>query len=352
MGGVDGETQTFSAAPSTYANLQTANSGTGSTAATNCVIGGATKGFTAQTSINPGAFTNDAPASVNGGTAFTVLVHAAPPAGTSTNATRDARVRGQLSDNTTRDARIRGQLTSNRTTDVRIKGETSTNRTNDARIRGELSTSQTRDIRITGQLASNATRDARLTAQATSNALRETRITGYLTTNDTRAARITGQNTTTVDRGARITGETLTTEDTRAARIVGTSPVGPNGTTLIDDFERADENPLDTDDYVNFWWTTSGDWKLEDGRVTPVGTNGFNIARKQTGFTGNCEVFAQVFGISGETSYFNMALRREATNVAGYGLDTHSDYVRLDKFGPSGAVIAGPDMGYTFTDGD
>src|SRR5678816_899360 len=79
MGGVDGETQTFSAAPSGYANLQTANSGTGSTPATNCVIGAATKGLTAVTSENPGAFTNSAPTTANGGTAFTVLVHA--PAG-------------------------------------------------------------------------------------------------------------------------------------------------------------------------------------------------------------------------------------------------------------------------------
>lgn len=84
MGGVDGETQTFSAAPSGYSNLQTANSGTGSTPATNCVIGGATKGLTAVTSENPGAFTNSAPTTANGGTGFTVLVHAAASGTTET----------------------------------------------------------------------------------------------------------------------------------------------------------------------------------------------------------------------------------------------------------------------------
>lgn len=81
MAGVDGETQTFSAAPASYSNLQTANSGTAGTAATNCVIAGATRQRTAVTAENPGAFTNDAPQTANGGTAYTVLAHASGAAG-------------------------------------------------------------------------------------------------------------------------------------------------------------------------------------------------------------------------------------------------------------------------------
>lgn len=79
MGAVDGETQSFTA-PSGYSNIQNANSGTSGVATTNGRAGGASRGLTAVTSEDPGAFTNAAPTTANGGTAYTVLVHA--PSGT------------------------------------------------------------------------------------------------------------------------------------------------------------------------------------------------------------------------------------------------------------------------------
>lgn len=80
-GGLDGETQTFSATPSGFANQTGGNSGTGGAAATNGIWSGATRQYTAVTSVDPSAWTNDAPATADGGAAYTVLVHAPAGAG-------------------------------------------------------------------------------------------------------------------------------------------------------------------------------------------------------------------------------------------------------------------------------
>jgi hypothetical protein len=77
FGGLDGETQTFSAAPSTpssYSNLQQANSGTGGAASTNVRIAGASRQATVS-SEDPGAFTAEAPET--GWTAFVIAIHPA-----------------------------------------------------------------------------------------------------------------------------------------------------------------------------------------------------------------------------------------------------------------------------------
>lgn len=73
MGGYDGETGAFTAAPTNYSNLAAANSGTGGAVATNCIIGGATRGLTASSSEDPGAFTHGTPSS-----GWTGLVVAVP----------------------------------------------------------------------------------------------------------------------------------------------------------------------------------------------------------------------------------------------------------------------------------
>lgn len=70
--GGDGETGAYTAAPTNYANLATANSGTGGAAASNVLMGGASRGLTASTSEDPGAFTHAA--HTNGWTAFTVAI--------------------------------------------------------------------------------------------------------------------------------------------------------------------------------------------------------------------------------------------------------------------------------------
>jgi len=74
MAGVDGEGTGFSAAPTNYSNLAAANSGTGGAVATNCLIGGATRGLNASSSEDPGAFTHAAAAA--GGCAVVVAVPA------------------------------------------------------------------------------------------------------------------------------------------------------------------------------------------------------------------------------------------------------------------------------------
>jgi hypothetical protein len=77
VAGWDGETIAASAAPSGYANLTNANSGTGGAVATNCLLASATKGTTATTTENPGVFTSPAPNA--GWTAITIGVAAAQP---------------------------------------------------------------------------------------------------------------------------------------------------------------------------------------------------------------------------------------------------------------------------------
>lgn len=74
MGGVDGEGTGFTGAPTNYSNLAAADSGTGGAVATNCRVGGATRGLTASSSEDPGAFTHGAAA--NGGCAVVVAVPA------------------------------------------------------------------------------------------------------------------------------------------------------------------------------------------------------------------------------------------------------------------------------------
>lgn len=72
----DGEVGAFTAAPTNYVNLQAANSGTGGTAGTNVLIGGASRQLTAA-SDDPGVFTHGA--ANLGWTAFTVAVHPLAP---------------------------------------------------------------------------------------------------------------------------------------------------------------------------------------------------------------------------------------------------------------------------------
>jgi hypothetical protein len=77
LAGGDGEVGAYTAAPTNYGSLATANSGTGSTAATNCFIGGASRAIAASSSDDPGAFTHGA--HTTGWTAFTVVIHPPPP---------------------------------------------------------------------------------------------------------------------------------------------------------------------------------------------------------------------------------------------------------------------------------
>jgi len=79
MAAGDGEVGAYTGAPTNYTNLQAANSGTGSTAATNCIAGGASRQLTAA-SDDPGAFTHGA--HTTGWTAYTVVVHPPPPTST------------------------------------------------------------------------------------------------------------------------------------------------------------------------------------------------------------------------------------------------------------------------------
>jgi hypothetical protein len=74
VAGQDGEVGAYTAFPTNYANLITANSGTTGAAATNCYMGGASRQLTAA-SENPGAFTHGA--ATTGGMAWTIAIH--PP---------------------------------------------------------------------------------------------------------------------------------------------------------------------------------------------------------------------------------------------------------------------------------
>lgn len=77
MGGEDQEVGTFSAAPANYTNLVNANSGTGGVAATNVLMGGASRQLTASSSDNAGVFTHAA--AVTGWTAFAIAIRALQP---------------------------------------------------------------------------------------------------------------------------------------------------------------------------------------------------------------------------------------------------------------------------------
>jgi hypothetical protein len=72
----DGEVGAYTAAPTNYLNLVTANCGTGGVPASNCYMGGASRQLTAA-SEDPGAFTHGA--ATTGWTAWTIAIHPAPP---------------------------------------------------------------------------------------------------------------------------------------------------------------------------------------------------------------------------------------------------------------------------------
>lgn len=74
MAGGDGEVGAYTAFPTNYANLTTANSGTGGNPNTNVFMGGATRALTASSSEDAGAFTHAA--HTTGWTAYTVAVRA------------------------------------------------------------------------------------------------------------------------------------------------------------------------------------------------------------------------------------------------------------------------------------
>lgn len=77
LAGGDGEVGAYTAVPTNYANLQAANSGTGGTAASNVLMGGASRQITASSSDNPGAFTHAA--HTTGWTAFAVAIREPAP---------------------------------------------------------------------------------------------------------------------------------------------------------------------------------------------------------------------------------------------------------------------------------
>jgi hypothetical protein len=72
LAGGDGEVGAYTAAPTNYANIVAANSGTGGTAASNVLIGGASRQITASSSDDPAAFTHAA--HTTGWTAYTVAI--------------------------------------------------------------------------------------------------------------------------------------------------------------------------------------------------------------------------------------------------------------------------------------
>lgn len=72
--GLDGELNAPTASPTNYSTITTANSGTGGAVATNCSIGGGSRGLTAA-SDDPGVFTHAA--ATTGWTAWTVAIHPA-----------------------------------------------------------------------------------------------------------------------------------------------------------------------------------------------------------------------------------------------------------------------------------
>lgn len=77
-GGGDQEVGAFTAVPTNYVNLQAANSGTGGAAASNVIMGGASRQISASSSDDAGVFTHAA--MVAGWTAFAIAIRA-PQAG-------------------------------------------------------------------------------------------------------------------------------------------------------------------------------------------------------------------------------------------------------------------------------
>jgi hypothetical protein len=77
LAGGDGEVGAYTAFPTNYANLVTANSGTGGAASSNVFIGGASRALTASSSEDPGAFTHGA--HTTGWTAYTVAIRDVSP---------------------------------------------------------------------------------------------------------------------------------------------------------------------------------------------------------------------------------------------------------------------------------
>lgn len=75
VAGGDGEVGAYTAAPTNYANIQAANSGTGGSAASNVFIGGASRQLLASSSDDPGTFTHAA--HTNGGSSFAIAIR--PP---------------------------------------------------------------------------------------------------------------------------------------------------------------------------------------------------------------------------------------------------------------------------------
>ena len=76
MAGGDGEASTYTAVPTNYANLATANSGTSGAIATNVTMGGGSRQITASSSDDAGVFTHGAHAT--GWTAVAVAIREAP----------------------------------------------------------------------------------------------------------------------------------------------------------------------------------------------------------------------------------------------------------------------------------
>lgn len=77
LGGEDGEVGAFTAAPTNYGNLIAANSGTGGAAASNVLMGGASRQISASSSDDAGAFTHGA--ATTGWTAFAVAIRPPQP---------------------------------------------------------------------------------------------------------------------------------------------------------------------------------------------------------------------------------------------------------------------------------
>ena len=78
LAGGDGEVGAYTAAPTNYVNLVTANSGTGGAAASNCFMGGASRQITASNSDDPAQFTHAV--HTTGWTAYLLAIRSPQPA--------------------------------------------------------------------------------------------------------------------------------------------------------------------------------------------------------------------------------------------------------------------------------
>lgn len=142
--------------------------------------------------------------------------------GTSSNASRGAKVTGKAAATTSRSAKVTGKDTATASRNAKVTGASGANAGRAAKVSGKSTLTGNRSAKVTGKETLTGSRSAKVTGIATAPGSRAAKVTGKSTAATGRNAKVQGIAGSTAGRSAKVTGIS-TTSSSRGAKVTGKS---------------------------------------------------------------------------------------------------------------------------------